>query len=106
GVAWLPFLRDAVAIVLATELLVYCSLLFHVETKWGTLPTLLMLPTSVPRIGYLKLIGCLLASLPTALVLAILLAIPEDRASLTSGLGLWGSVAQPVISLCVLLILC
>lgn len=65
--AWL-----AMVIVALCELLLYATRIFRQERKWGTLPCLALLPRSTPAIGYAKLGGCLLGSLPTVLMFVAL----------------------------------
>jgi ABC-type transport system involved in multi-copper enzyme maturation permease subunit len=93
------FIRQSLLVVLAVELLVYSSQLFHVEQKWGTLPTLLMLPRTVGEIAYSKVLGCLLGSLPTlAVYLSVCLLLEHRGVVLFS----WGMV----FPICVFLVLC
>lgn len=90
--------------VLAGELVIYAAQLFHLEQKWGTLPTLLMLPKNVAQISYAKVFGCLLASAPTLLGLA-LLVWADPASSMTfmeNGFGHTNGIALG----CALLILC
>lgn len=65
--AWL-----AMVIVALCELLLYSTRIFRQERKWGTLPCLALLPRTMPAIGYAKLGGCLLGSVPTMLMFAAL----------------------------------
>ena len=48
------------------ETALYASRIFHAELKWRTLPTILILPTSVAQIAYSKVVGCAIALLPAA----------------------------------------
>lgn len=66
-------LREAVwtagLVMAAAELLLYATRIFQHEKKWGTLPCLALLPRTSISLGYAKLAGCLLGSVPTLLLL-------------------------------------
>lgn len=79
--AWIEVITDleysdaawaAMSVVLGGELLLYATRIFRQERKWGTLPCLALLPRSLASIGYGKLIGCLLGSVPTVFVIGFL----------------------------------
>jgi hypothetical protein len=59
----------AVVILIAAELLLYATRIFQQEKKWGTLPCLTLLPRSTVSLGYAKLAGCLLGSVPTIVLI-------------------------------------
>ncbi|MBT5020247.1 MAG: ABC transporter permease subunit [Planctomicrobium sp.] len=65
------FARDSLLIILVVEVLLFASQFYHTERKLGTLPTLLMLPQSVGQISYSKLLGCVIAIIPTVIALLI-----------------------------------
>lgn len=77
GTPVVTFVQQSLLVMLVVELLIYSSQLFHVEQRWGTLPTLLMLPWTAAGIGYSKVAGCLLGSLPTFLYWLGLAVISE-----------------------------
>lgn len=63
--------------LLAVDIALCMSRVFHDEIKGQTLPSLLMLPTSTPVLVYSKLAGCLLATLPGMVALAFsMIALP------------------------------
>jgi hypothetical protein len=51
-------------IAVLIELVVASSRMFHDEMRWHTMATLIMVPVSIPRIAYSKVLGCLLSLLP------------------------------------------
>lgn len=55
-------------IAVLVEMVVASSRIFHDEIRWRTMSTLIMVPVSVARIGYSKLLGCLLSLLPAAII--------------------------------------
>lgn len=59
---------SAAVILIGAELLLYATRIFQQEKKWGTLPCLTLLPRSTVSLGYAKLAGCLLGSVPTILL--------------------------------------
>lgn len=59
-------------IVIVAELLMYATRIFQQERRWGTLPTLVVLPRTTMSLAYAKLCGCLLGSLPTLLLIVLL----------------------------------
>jgi hypothetical protein len=61
-----------IGVIAGAELLLYSTRIFRQERKWGTLPCLALLPRSFATIGYAKLAGCLLGSIPTMLVIGML----------------------------------
>ena len=63
--------RDLLLCILSLEVLVLASRFFQIERKSGTLPTLLMLPKTVTRISYAKIVGCLLSLAPTTIALLV-----------------------------------
>ena len=71
--AWIA----ATAIVMA-ELLVCSTRIFRSERADGTLPCLLMLPRNMVSISYAKLCGCLVGSVPTMLMFAVLTTVIPD----------------------------
>ncbi|MCA8995451.1 MAG: ABC transporter permease [Planctomycetaceae bacterium] len=102
------FLRHSFLLFLLAEWLFYSSQIFHVEKRWGTLPTLLMLPHSPLKVMWGKLAGCLLASFPT-MVAAISFCFIHENDETWHGVlinwpMLWG-VCTAVI-LCLLTIDC
>ncbi len=97
------FVRQSVLVVLIVELMIYSSGLFHSEKKWGTLPTLLMLPKTVAYLGYSKVLGCLLGSIPTLVAyVAVVLTDPGNGQTGHGVLISW----ETLITLCVILVLC
>lgn len=54
---------------LVLEACVYSSRIFHDEIRLQTMSSLLMLPRSIPYIGYSKAIGCVLGLIPATLAL-------------------------------------
>jgi ABC-type transport system involved in multi-copper enzyme maturation permease subunit len=69
---WDEFSQMVVGSMLAAmgaETSLYAARIFHDEVKWKTLSGVLMLPTSVGRIGWAKAGGCLLALGPAAMYL-------------------------------------
>jgi len=102
----LPFhllARHSMVLIFTIELLMIASTLFHAEKKWGTLPTLLMLPKSTANLGYSKLIGSLLGSVPTLILLFAVIAIAPGQ-----GKSFWSVVISwpTMIYLCALIFLC
>jgi len=69
GMRFAQLSRQVMYSILACEMLVYSSKLFHDEVKWGTLPNLLMLPRSRVAISLGKVAGCALALLPGLITL-------------------------------------
>lgn len=57
--------------ILVLEACLFASRIFHDEIRLQTMSSLLMLPRSIPYIGYSKLIGCLIGLLPATICLAI-----------------------------------
>jgi hypothetical protein len=57
-------------IALILEACIYASRIFHDEIRLQTMSSLLMLPRSIPYIGYSKAIGCLMGLAPAAICLA------------------------------------
>ena len=57
-------------IALLLEACVYASRIFHDEIRLQTMSSLLMLPRSIPFIGYSKAIGCLMGLAPAAICFA------------------------------------
>lgn len=53
-------------IVMAVELAVYASRIFHDELKWKTWPSIALLPWTTPGLTYSKLLGCVIGILPSA----------------------------------------
>lgn len=98
------FTRWSLLGLLCVELLIYASNIFHVERKWGTLPTLLMLPHTIGSIAYSKVFGCVLGSLPTiAILLAVILFDPGyANVSAVEVILSWNTL----IFLCCLVVLC
>lgn len=70
GTSGEQFCRDSLLIVLGIEMLMFASNFYHSERKLGTLSTLMMLPQSVSQISTRKLLGCLLATIPTIISIA------------------------------------
>ncbi len=72
------------ALVLALELVIVAGRVFRVELRWKTLSSLAMLPISLRRVAYHKVLGCLLACLPAAIyfVIGFACASPEMWRSL------------------------
>ena len=62
-------------IAIVAELLLYATRIFQQERRWGTLPTLALLPRTTLSLAYAKLGGCLLGSLPTMLLIVLLATI-------------------------------
>lgn len=84
--AWLSAIVFAVV-----ELLVLSTRTFHYERANGALPCLVVLPRSLISIGYAKLAGCLLGSLPTVLMFVVLVRI-APLPSLHEDEFFWGLV--------------
>ena len=63
------------------ELLMLSSRIFHVERRWGTLPTLAMLPLSTSRISWQKAAGCLLVTVPSWLAVLASCYMPSTAGS-------------------------
>ena len=63
------------------EACIFASRIFHDEIRLHTMSTLLMLPRTIPYIGYSKLIGCLMGLAPSGLCLALGVSyLPTSRA--------------------------
>ena len=56
--------------ILIIEACISASRVFHDEIRLQTMSSLLMLPRSIPYIGYSKAIGCLMGLAPAAICLA------------------------------------
>lgn len=69
GIPFAQLSRQMMFAALACETCILAARLFHEELKWGTLPNLLMLPQSLPRLALGKVCGCLLGLLPGFVVL-------------------------------------
>lgn len=54
----------AAIMIMAIEMSIYASRLFHDEMKWKTLSTMMMLPQSTARIAWSKVAGCALGLTP------------------------------------------
>ena len=69
----------------AIEIALYTSRLFSTELKWNTLPSLVILPKSIPSLIYAKVWGCLFTLIPvlTYFFLGIVLS-PESFAEAIS----------------------
>ncbi|WP_010583663.1 hypothetical protein [Schlesneria paludicola] len=69
----LPVYSVTLLAFLVLESCVYASRIFHDEIRLQTMSSLLMLPRSIPYIGYSKAIGCALGLVPvlTCLVFAV-----------------------------------
>ncbi|MEI8020830.1 MAG: hypothetical protein WCH39_21680 [Schlesneria sp.] len=66
--------------ILIIEACVSASRVFHDEIRLQTMSSLLMLPRSIPYIGYSKAIGCLMGLAPAAICLAgSALLLPDFR---------------------------
>jgi hypothetical protein len=66
---------------LVLESCVFASRVFHDEIRLHTMSSLLMLPRSIPYIGYSKVLGCLLGLFPALLGLALgTQALPDANA--------------------------
>lgn len=103
----LTFLRQALAGILAIELLACSTQLYQVERSGGTLTTLLLLPKSILRISCGKAAGCLLASIPTILAFVAVWMLPNDLLE-SSGGGMpaeEGDASALIIIACVILLL-
>ncbi len=79
GLSFLHSARWLMVCIIAGELMIYASRVFHEEVKWGTLPNLALLPCSVTWICLSKVAGCLLALLPALATLMGLYALFPDR---------------------------
>ena len=103
GMPVAQFVRWSFLAVLVVELLIYASCLFHVEKKWGTLPTLLMLPYTIGALAYSKLLGCLLGSVPTVIALIVIACWDPGP-----GESIWNLMVNwsMLYGVCTLLVLC
>ncbi|HET6422486.1 MAG TPA: hypothetical protein VFG20_02310 [Planctomycetaceae bacterium] len=84
--------------VLVIELSIYSSRLFHDEIRLQTLSSILMLPCSIAYVGYSKLAGMLLGTVPT-LVFVILDSVlvasrAQDWFEVVSHPGFWFPVVM------------
>ena len=77
--------------LLAVDIALCASRVFHDEIKGQTLSSLLMLPKSIPELVYCKVIGCGLATLPGISALLLTLAMPGgwDFGNLTDQPYFW-----------------
>lgn len=64
---------------MACELLVIASRVFHEEVRWRTLSTLVLLPTSVARLAYTKVAGCLVSLAPLVIVFTLGAALDRQE---------------------------
>ncbi|MGE0378717.1 MAG: hypothetical protein AB7Q45_25215, partial [Planctomycetaceae bacterium] len=86
------FSRNTMLVIIAGESCLYAARIFHEELKWGTLPSIAVLPQSVVRIAYGKVAGCLLGLAPAAIVLLGLITLvpaPTARHLTVSEPGWW-----------------
>ena len=64
--------------ILILESCIYASRIFHDEIRMQTMSSLLMVPRSIPYIGYSKTVGCILGLIPAFTCLAIaMLGLPS-----------------------------
>ena len=67
----LPVYSATLLGLLTLEACIYASRIFHDEIRMHTMSSLLMLPRSIPYIGYSKAIGCAMGLIPVILCLAV-----------------------------------
>lgn len=66
--------------LLAIDVALCASRVFHDEIRGQTLSSLLMLPESIPALVYSKIFGCAIATLPGFLAIAMSLVLPGGTA--------------------------
>lgn len=86
------------------EACIFASRIFHDEIRLHTMSALLMLPRSIPYIGYSKLIGCLMGMVPAAICLTMAVAfLPRTSVTkvLTSAVDprLWAGIMMLLVFL-------
>jgi hypothetical protein len=94
----------AVCVGIAIEASIMAARIFHEEVRLQTMSSLMMLPRSIPYLGYSKALGCLLGLLPSigCLSLGVLLVPGADLAHLSELVYspfVWGSIFTLVIFL-------
>lgn len=76
------FMLWLMLLIALAELAFMAASVFRQERKWMTLSSLAMLPMSIRRVAYQKILGCLPALLPAALYFALgIVCVSEDIAS-------------------------
>lgn len=67
-------------VAFVVELSVASSRIFHDEIRWHTMATLIMVPVSIARIAYSKVLGCLLSLMPAVVMgsIGFLLVIDDS----------------------------
>ena len=98
---------SAVCIVMAAivtlELCVMAARVFHEEIRQKTLPTLVLLPQTMRRIGYSKAAGCLVSLIPTVFWLIVGTAMCSDGILFLLEQGtnpaIWAAAAQGLMIL-------
>lgn len=74
--------RYTLLVIIAGEACLSASRMFHEELKWGTLPSIAVLPRSIFHIAYVKAAGCLMGLAPAVIVLlAVILLVPAPAAT-------------------------
>ena len=90
--------------IVILEASISASRIFHDEIRLQTMSSLLMLPRSIPYIGYSKMIGCLIGLIPATVCLAcgsLLLPTVRQMTVLSIGIDpvLWATVMTFLIFL-------